>query len=213
MVELFKRFSTSLLLGLLLLISLYHHHVLIMLLILILYQVIYEFNNIIKKIFIKNKFKQFLSLIFILFFVLYVIFFVWFSLESENIENRRIFYIILTITIASDIGGFIFGKLFKGKKLTKYSPNKTYSGMFGSYLLSFIITFFLFKGIINYKDILFYSILTSSISQIGDLFISYLKRKSKIKDTGRLIPGHGGILDRFDGIIFSIPLIIFIGNL
>ena len=213
MVELFKRFSTSLLLGLLLLISLYHHHVLIMLLILILYQVIYEFNNIIKKIFIKNKFKQFLSLIFILFFVLYVIFFVWFSLESENIENRRIFYIILTITIASDIGGFIFGKLFKGKKLTKYSPNKTYSGMFGSYILSFFFTYILFQTYIIGFEFFVIIFILSTIAQLGDLFISFLKRKAKIKDTGKLLPGHGGLLDRFDGLLFTIATGSFLFNI
>tara|TARA_A100001234_G_scaffold221453_1_gene237630 strand:- start:2152 stop:2493 length:342 start_codon:yes stop_codon:yes gene_type:complete len=106
------------------------------------------------------------------------------------------------------MGGYFFGKLFKGKKLTKISPNKTYSGLIGAYFLSFIVLiFFSFKFDISFNFILF-TFLISSISQIGDIFFSYLKRKAKIKDTGKILPGHGGILDRIDGIIFALPFSI-----
>ena len=114
------------------------------------------------------------------------------------------------ICIFSDIGGYIFGKTFKGRKLTKISPKKTYSGMIGSYVfpLSLIIILILYLDL-NYNFI-FITIFVSTISQIGDLFISYLKRKAKIKDTGSFLPGHGGLLDRLDGILFAIPVGIFL---
>ena len=112
---------------------------------------------------------------------------------------------IFLICVSTDIGGYIFGKIFKGKKLTKISPNKTYSGMLGSYLLSLIILFIFFKNSLSAETIFFVTILISSISQIGDIFISYLKRKAKIKDSGKFLPGHGGILDRIDGLYFALP--------
>ena len=124
----------------------------------------------------------------------------------------KIFIFIITICIFTDIGGYIFGKLFKGPKLIKISPNKTYAGMIGGFILS------MFAGSI-YKEnisIYFYQIenpeflliilLISAISQIGDLIISYFKRLAKVKDTGKLLPGHGGLLDRVDGIIFAVPI-------
>ena len=109
--------------------------------------------------------------------------------------------------VASDIGGFIFGKIFKGPKLTKISPNKTYSGSIGSLILTSIIIssfFFKFVGIFNYKIILM-SLVVSIFCQLGDLLFSILKRKAKLKDTGNFLPGHGGILDRLDGVFFGIP--------
>tara|TARA_B100001248_G_scaffold252568_1_gene228869 strand:+ start:2766 stop:3416 length:651 start_codon:yes stop_codon:yes gene_type:complete len=122
--------------------------------------------------------------------------------------------LILIICISTDTGGYIFGKIFKGPKIIKISPNKTYSGMFGSFLFSIIfISLFLNYNntyiidsakIISLMDFMFI-IIISSISQIGDIFISFFKRKSKIKNTGKLIPGHGGILDRIDGMIFAFP--------
>ena len=119
------------------------------------------------------------------------------------------FLIIFFTCMFTDIGGYIFGKLFKGPKLTVYSPNKTISGLVGSYLLSlslipFLINYNLF-GQYEIPQIIFCILLISSVSQIGDIFVSYFKRKSKIKDTGNLIPGHGGILDRIDGMIFAFP--------
>ena len=117
------------------------------------------------------------------------------------------FIIILLICILTDIGGYIFGKIFKGPKLTSISPNKTVSGSFGSFLFSAIIMsvlFFYFYRMFN-LNILGLSLFTSLGCQIGDLFFSFLKRKAKIKDTGNILPGHGGILDRVDGILLGIP--------
>ena len=112
----------------------------------------------------------------------------------------------------SDIGGLVFGKIFKGKKLTKISPNKTISGSVGSFIFSILLIPFFFKSLIDHNllNILLITIIVSLISQLGDLFISYLKRKAKVKDTSDLLPGHGGVLDRIDGIIFAIPLGIYL---
>ena len=115
--------------------------------------------------------------------------------------------IILIVCVATDLGGYIFGKIFKGPKLTKLSPNKTYAGMFGGYILSLIALFFSFQYFKLELSIewLFFTLLVSSVSQLGDIIISYFKRLSKIKDTGKIIPGHGGLLDRVDGMIFAFP--------
>ena len=120
---------------------------------------------------------------------------------------------IILICVSSDIGGFIIGKLFKGPKLIKISPNKTYSGSIGSYIFSLLFTLFFLTNtnywfntqfsITTYTVVLV--ILGSTVSQIGDLVMSYFKRISKVKNTGNLIPGHGGILDRIDGMIFTFP--------
>tara|TARA_B100001093_G_C26543273_1_gene891245 strand:- start:299 stop:790 length:492 start_codon:yes stop_codon:yes gene_type:complete len=124
---------------------------------------------------------------------------------------------VATVCVSTDIGGYVFGKLFKGPKLTKFSPNKTYAGMFGGYFLSLIsittIPFFKFD-VMQFNDFLLV-IGISSISQIGDIIISYFKRLSKIKDTGKIIPGHGGLLDRVDGMIFAFPfsfIIFYLGS-
>jgi len=116
------------------------------------------------------------------------------------------------VAILSDIGGLVFGKIFKGKKLTKISPNKTISGSIGSFIFSILLIPFFYKDHIDQSLIimLLITIIISLTSQLGDLFISYLKRKAKVKDTSDLLPGHGGILDRIDGIIFAIPLGIFL---
>ena len=117
----------------------------------------------------------------------------------------------MLICISSDIGGYIFGNIFKGKKITKISPNKTYSGMIGSYILAVLFSYLFFGNQYDLNLLLIYTLVVSSISQCGDFFISYLKRKAKIKDTGRLLPGHGGFLDRLDGLIFALPIgLIFI---
>ena len=119
------------------------------------------------------------------------------------------FILVILICISTDIGGFVFGKIFKGPKLTKISPNKTYSGMIGSFFLSIISALFYtnYYGLIYWTDnvLLITVILISSLSQIGDLTVSYFKRISKVKNTGKIIPGHGGLLDRIDGMLFAIP--------
>lgn len=166
---------------------------------------ILEFLQITKKI-IKNN----LGLILInKIFILYIFLFCYiFLILSDQFNWKLIIYILLLGCVASDIGGFIFGKTFKGPKLTKTSPNKTYAGVFGSIfltilimaiLLNFIMTQFTFK-------ILLIGLIVSITCQLGDLFFSLLKRKAKIKDTGNILPGHGGILDRIDGILVGMPV-------
>jgi len=119
------------------------------------------------------------------------------------------FLFVILVCASTDIGGFSFGKIFKGPKLTKISPNKTYSGMIGSFFLSIIsaLIYTNYYGLIYWTDnlLLIAVILISFISQLGDLTFSYFKRKSKIKNTGKIIPGHGGLLDRIDGMLFAIP--------
>ena len=120
---------------------------------------------------------------------------------------------VTLICVSTDIGGYIFGKIFKGPKLTKLSPNKTYAGMIGGYFLSIISinillinTSMFTEGPVELtQDVFVFVLLVSSISQLGDIIISYFKRLSKIKDTGKIIPGHGGLLDRIDGMIFAFP--------
>ena len=125
-----------------------------------------------------------------------------------NLEaGLNVFLEILLVCISTDIGGYIFGKVLKGPKLIKISPNKTYAGVFGGYLLSiiFLSSYSNYQGNNFELENLVLVITISSISQIGDIIISYFKRLSKIKNTGKLIPGHGGILDRIDGMIFAFP--------
>ena len=123
---------------------------------------------------------------------------------------------ITIVCVATDIGGYIFGKIFKGPKLTRFSPNKTFAGMIGGYFLSIIsINIFLqnphfLGGVELTRQIFILVLLISTVSQIGDIIISYFKRLSKIKDTGKIIPGHGGLLDRVDGMIFAFPFTYFI---
>ena len=145
------------------------------------------------------------------------VFFSYYSiylLRTDNDANSSlIFLFVFLICIGTDIGGYIFGKTFKGPKLTKISPNKTYSGMFGGFFLSIIIIniFINYSHLLGFNDIEFtfeglvLVVLISFVSQVGDLIMSYFKRLSKLKNTGKIIPGHGGILDRIDGMIFAFP--------
>ena len=150
-------------------------------------------------------------------------FFLTYSLRNVSNEQSLLFFLfVITICISTDVGGYIFGNLFKGPKLTKLSPNKTYSGMIGSYFLAIISSLLLIKNsnLIAGKtydvtlELFVMVILISTTSQIGDLIVSFFKRLSKIKDTGNLIPGHGGLLDRIDGLLFAMPVayIIFYLN-
>ena len=129
-------------------------------------------------------------------------------IRANDSNSLKFFLYILIVCVSTDIGGYIFGKIFKGPKLIKISPKKTYSGVIGGYLMS-IILYYLFINLnygdeINSKDFIFI-LLISTISQLGDITISYFKRLSKIKDTGKILPGHGGLLDRIDGMIFAFP--------
>jgi len=137
------------------------------------------------------------------------LFFSFYSIFILRIDNDYWFLLfIITICISTDIGGYVFGKIFKGPKLTKFSPNKTYAGMIGGYLLSIISAIVLINFYFSVEDPInwfIFVILISTISQLGDIIISYFKRLSKIKDTGKIIPGHGGLLDRVDGMIFAFP--------
>ncbi len=214
MTETLKRIITSFFLMFLLLVSINNFLILAIIVLLIFYQIIYEFHNIFKKIFTnREKYKQFFMFLVI---IIYTTFFSFKILEVFYINNpelKFLFYLIISICIATDIGGYIFGKFFKGKKLTKISPNKTYSGLVGSYVLAVIFNLLLFNNIFENNRIILVAIVISTISQLGDLFISLLKRKAKIKDTGVILPGHGGLLDRFDGLIFAIPIGILLFSL
>ena len=159
-----------------------------------------------------NKMKLNISLNYFGIFFLIFSFYTVFSLRNINQDEYDFFLIVILICIFTDIGGFVFGKILKGPKLTRISPNKTYAGMMGSYIMVFILIFTLNKIEIStliknnsLLNIYIFSLITSTISQLGDIIISYFKRKSKIKNTGIIIPGHGGILDRIDGMIFAFP--------
>ena len=131
-------------------------------------------------------------------------------MELHGRSGSPVFFLfILSICFFSDIGGYIIGKLIGGKKLTKISPNKTISGSIGSFSFS-VFPLLLFYNYNQYEyffsiNNLLFCLIISLVCQLGDLFISYLKRKAKIKDTGFILPGHGGLLDRVDGIIFAVP--------
>ena len=133
-------------------------------------------------------------------------------IRNEDEKSLYIFLAVLLVCISTDIGGYIFGKILKGPKLTKISPKKTYSGVFGGYLLSIIVanSFIDYVGLNFHIEEFVIVIIISTISQIGDITVSYFKRLSKLKNTGKLIPGHGGILDRIDGMIFAFPFFYII---
>ena len=154
----------------------------------------------------KNNLFKLLGTIFII-----ISFYTIFKIRNEFDRDYLHLLLVAIICASTDIGGYLFGNIFKGPKLTKISPKKTYSGVIGSFLLSIIFTnlFLEFSSNVqNFeftKEMFLFILLVSFVSQIGDLIISYFKRKSKIKDTGTIIPGHGGILDRIDGMIFALP--------
>ena len=163
-----------------------------------------EFHNLINKIFKRNSFIFFFNF----FFITYMFFFCFlFLVFSDLIHLKILILIILLGCISSDIGGYVIGNFLKGPKLTKISPNKTISGAIGSIVFTYLtimsLTFY-YTNTVN-LSILFLSIGISIACQIGDLIFSYIKRKAKIKDTSNFLPGHGGILDRLDSILFGLP--------
>ena len=165
----------------------------------------YEWNKM-----AQNKLIFIFGLVFLLisFYCAYMI------RETSNEKGLYTLLFLIIISISTDIGGYIFGKSLKGPKLTKISPNKTYAGMIGSFITAIVIgiLFIKYSNYINvYKielnqNIIYLIFSLSLVSQIGDLVVSYFKRFSKLDNTSNLIPGHGGILDRIDGMIFVIPL-------
>ncbi|MDC0460727.1 phosphatidate cytidylyltransferase [Candidatus Pelagibacter sp.] len=158
---------------------------------------LYEWNKIVTKIQLK-----FLGAL--------ILFFSFFSFYK--ISTSDLWFFVLLICISTDIGGYVFGKLLRGPKLTKISPNKTYSGMLGSYFFSLIViaVIIYFNSLALNIEWFIVTVAISTVSQIGDITISYFKRLSKVKNTGKLIPGHGGLLDRIDGMIFAFPFYYFI---
>ena len=167
--------------------------------------------------------------------IIFLFFSFYFAYLLRTEQGYKIFLFVILISILTDIGGYIFGKVFKGPKLTKISPKKTYSGAIGGFVLSIIgsLIFIEYMGdlkilleYLNYRTIdpedihsssldfdlfiLIFIMISSLISQLGDLTISYFKRIAKIKDTGKILPGHGGLLDRVDGIIFTVPSVYLI---
>ena len=200
-----KRFITSLFLIFIFVSIIIFKPVLVFFLLILGTLSIIEFFNITKKIFINLYFKFLSNIIFIIYiFTFCFIFFIF-----NNIFHLKIIlFIILSGCIASDIGGYVIGKIFMGPKLTKISPNKTISGSMGSFVFCYLtisLLFFYYLKEFN-LSIFFVSLITSLFCQLGDLFFSYLKRKIKIKDTGNILPGHGGGLDRLDGILLGLPI-------
>ena len=163
-----------------------------------------------------STFKKIKSILF-LSSILALSLFSTYYLRESIIIGALLIYFAIAVSISSDIGGYVFGKVFKWKKLTKISPNKTISGVFGSYFCSFIclVVFnelsrpVLVSDLTEVPEVLL-TIIFSTVAQAGDLVISYLKRLEKIKDTGKILPGHGGIFDRIDGLMFVVILASFL---
>tara|TARA_B110000027_G_scaffold119578_1_gene132368 strand:+ start:628 stop:1290 length:663 start_codon:yes stop_codon:yes gene_type:complete len=209
--ELQKRILTSLFLLSLLTAMYFYSFIMVIGLIIIALITWIEFYMLISKILIKksirNKFYRFLfksvSLLYLSLLVCFI-----FAIESLFISLKEYLVYSILVAILSDVGGLIFGKTFKGKKLSKISPNKTISGSLGSFLCSLFLLLFYYDKLTDYSllVLIFITITISLTSQLGDLFISYLKRKAKVKNTSNILPGHGGFLDRVDGIIFAIPI-------
>ena len=215
-VELGKRIITSIILFLIAIFCiLIHKFVFVLILIVTLFVCFNEWRDINYKYFKKKQhnnwkyfFVQFVGLVYLFIFLSTSI-----ALRGNNSESIVFFIIILCICIFSDIGGYVFGKVIGGKKLTKISPNKTISGSLGSFIFS-ILPVLLFN-LQNYTGVSFevlsinivLCLIVSLVCQLGDLLISYFKRLNKVKDTGTILPGHGGLLDRIDGLIFAIPTV------
>tara|TARA_B100000767_G_scaffold270378_1_gene293928 strand:+ start:669 stop:1331 length:663 start_codon:yes stop_codon:yes gene_type:complete len=215
--ELKKRIITSLFLLSLLIAMFFYSFIMIVALTVIAMIVWIEFYALISKILItdsnKNKIFRFLYKSISLFYLSLLVYYL-FYIESNHPDLKVYLYYSILVAILSDIGGLVFGKIFKGKKLTKISPNKTISGSIGSFIFSLSLIPLFFNKLIEYDFLILtlVTILISLTSQLGDLFISYLKRKAKVKNTSDILPGHGGFLDRVDGIIFAIPIGILLFN-
>ena len=201
-----KRIYTSSILFFLLFLMYLNNYILGYLIIIFGTYAILEFlriNQIINK---KGNIKRFFTNVL---FVTYIFLFCMiFFIYSNYLHLKIIIFTILLMCTLSDVGGYIFGKFFGGPKLIKISPNKTISGALGSLIFTSLFALLFFYYLTNNLNlkILLVGILTSVGCQLGDLFFSYLKRKSSLNDTGNILPGHGGILDRVDGILLGIPV-------
>ena len=209
--ELKKRIFTSVLLICLLILMYFYNFVLVVCSTLIAVIAWIEFVNMINRIFLNkslmNKIFSFLSKGF---FFIYLISLIYLVFDTQINSPHLVIFVIysILISIMTDIGGLVVGKTFGGRKLTTISPKKTISGAIGSLVFSlFLVPIFINQFTkFNILDFVIVTVLISLTSQIGDLFISFLKRKAKLKNTSDILPGHGGILDRIDGIILSIPI-------
>ena len=209
--ELKKRLFTSAFLISLLIAMYFYSFIMVVALVVIAMIVWIEFYALISKILPKNYIKdRFLRFLFKAMSLLYLSLLVYFIFGIESYYSNLKQYLLYSVLVAilSDIGGLVFGKVFKGRKLTKISPNKTFSGSIGSFIFSLFLIPFFYNELIGYSliKLIIITLLISLTSQLGDLFISFLKRKAKVKDTSDILPGHGGFLDRVDGIIFAIPM-------
>ena len=208
--ELKKRIFTSIILLSLLTVMFFYTFIMIGSMMIIAIIVWIEFYALISKIIKGNRYQdhffRYISKLASLFYLSIFVYFI-FIIESGYADLKIYLLYSVLVAILSDIGGLVFGKTFKGKKLTKISPNKTVLGSVGSFVLSMVLIPIFYNKLITYDllSLIMLTIIISLISQIGDLFISLLKRKAKVKDTSDLLPGHGGLLDRLDGIIFAAP--------
>ena len=201
-----KRTFTSILLLLLLFFSFTNNYLLgYVLMVFAIFSVI-EFSGIMKIILKKKKILNFFVNLIFIFYIFY--FCTAFLVLSSSVYLKILIFVILLTCVASDIGGFVFGKIFKGPRLSKISPKKTISGAIGSLILSStFVTFLIYYLTKNFDpNIIIIGLVTSISCQAGDLFFSFLKRKSLLKDTGNFLPGHGGVLDRIDGILVGMPI-------
>ena len=222
--NLLKRIITSIfLLSLLIFINFSHKNVFFLSILIIGLIICLEANNLFSK-FLTTKYSKksspinklnikFIMLNIATFLYIFLVF-CHLSYEIHRSESPKFFLYVISICFFTDIGGYVFGKIIGDKKLSKISPNKTIAGTVGSFIFSIIPLIIVLN--FNYLDFelnlinIIYCLLISLISQLGDLFISLIKRKANIKDTGNLLPGHGGILDRMDGIIFAVPFSYFL---
>ena len=209
--ELKKRIITSVFLLTLLIAMFFYSFVLIISVIIIAIITWIEFYALISKIYVnesnKHKFLRFFYKTISLVYLFFLICLILITVTKNQSFSLILIYSIL-ISIMTDVGGLTFGKIFKGRKLSKISPKKTISGALGAFIFSLLLVPFFNKLLVNYDFIiiLLLTLAISLISQLGDLFISLLKRKANVKNTSDLLPGHGGVLDRTDGIIFAIPV-------
>jgi len=208
-IDLKKRIITSIILMLILIVMFINNYILLYCLIIMSIFTWLEAAALITKICYTKIMRIFFLLLSLSYISLFS--FISFALIS-SMGTKLLMMFTLLICVCSDIGGLTFGKIFKGKKLTKLSPNKTISGSVGSFIFSlfFMLIFILLNLIELNFTITLYVLATSMFCQIGDIFISYMKRKANVKDTGNILPGHGGLLDRVDGILFAVPLSIFV---